>query len=224
MNLQHVDKPLRLFVYNADYDVTREAILVPNRSWGGEGLLGCGVGYGLLHRIPKPQERALPPPTAPPPQSSAFLASRQQAVAAAPHPAQVAAPQPRVQEKVPDQGYAFGAVQLEEQEEEEPVTYLQHPAALSDDPYSYDPYGPPPPGRTSLSQVRGEYDYGNGAFGSEGVEVVAVAEEEEPEVDYSKQVLPPLPPARRSSQPLPPLNAFQQYGGRGAAGIAPGDF
>ncbi|GJN94208.1 hypothetical protein Rhopal_007282-T1 [Rhodotorula paludigena] len=54
----HVDKPLRLFVYNADYDVTREAILVPNRSWGGEGLLGCGVGYGLLHRIPKPQERA----------------------------------------------------------------------------------------------------------------------------------------------------------------------
>lgn len=58
---QHVDKPLRLFVYNADYDVTREAILVPNRSWGGEGLLGCGVGYGLLHRIPKPQDRVLPP-------------------------------------------------------------------------------------------------------------------------------------------------------------------
>ncbi|GAA5845241.1 hypothetical protein JCM11251_003854 [Rhodosporidiobolus azoricus] len=72
----HVDKPLRLFVYNADYDVTREAILVPNRSWGGEGLLGCGVGYGLLHRIPKPQDRAPgattgyqvpPPPQAQPP-------------------------------------------------------------------------------------------------------------------------------------------------------------
>ncbi|KDE07189.1 hypothetical protein MVLG_02589 [Microbotryum lychnidis-dioicae p1A1 Lamole] len=54
----HVDKPLRLFVYNADYDVTRETILIPNRSWGGEGLLGCGVGYGLLHRIPKPQDHA----------------------------------------------------------------------------------------------------------------------------------------------------------------------
>ncbi|GAA5853954.1 hypothetical protein JCM8547_008168 [Rhodosporidiobolus lusitaniae] len=53
----HVDKPLRLFVYNSDYDVTREAILVPNRSWGGEGLLGCGVGYGLLHKIPRPQDR-----------------------------------------------------------------------------------------------------------------------------------------------------------------------
>ncbi|TNY20090.1 GRASP55/65 PDZ-like domain-containing protein, partial [Rhodotorula diobovata] len=63
----HVDKPLRLFVWNADYDVTREAILVPNRSWGGEGLLGCGVGYGLLHRIPKPQHRdragRAPPPS-----------------------------------------------------------------------------------------------------------------------------------------------------------------
>lgn len=61
VSLQHVDRPLRLFVYNADYDVTREAILVPNRSWGGEGLLGCGVGYGLLHRIPKPQDRAVEP-------------------------------------------------------------------------------------------------------------------------------------------------------------------
>lgn len=54
---KHIDKPLRLFVYNADYDVTREAILVPNRYWGGDGLLGCGVGFGLLHRIPRPQDR-----------------------------------------------------------------------------------------------------------------------------------------------------------------------
>lgn len=58
----HVDTPLRLFVYNADYDVTRETILVPNRSWGTHsaqnGLLGCGVGYGLLHRIPRPQDRS----------------------------------------------------------------------------------------------------------------------------------------------------------------------
>lgn len=58
---QHEDKPLRLFVYNADYDVTREVVIVPNRAWGtaGEdpGLLGCGVGYGVLHRIPKPGTR-----------------------------------------------------------------------------------------------------------------------------------------------------------------------
>jgi len=31
--------------------IIREVFLVPNRQWG-EGLLGCGVGYGLLHRIP----------------------------------------------------------------------------------------------------------------------------------------------------------------------------
>lgn len=86
---QHVDKPLRLFVYNSDYDVLREVILVPNRSWGGDGLLGCGVGYGLLHRIPKPQDRArqAPPsaranqqfqPTyAPPPPSTSSPASGQ---------------------------------------------------------------------------------------------------------------------------------------------------
>lgn len=42
----YTDRSLRLFVYNSDYDVTREAILVPNRTWGGEGLLGAGVGYG----------------------------------------------------------------------------------------------------------------------------------------------------------------------------------
>lgn len=35
---------------------------MPNRDWGnGEGLLGCGVGYGLLHRIPKPQDSASSP-------------------------------------------------------------------------------------------------------------------------------------------------------------------
>lgn len=71
----HVDKPLRLFVYNSDYDVTREAILVPNRSWGGEGLLGCGVGYGLLHRIPKPQDRVEPPPHPDPPRTNASQSS-----------------------------------------------------------------------------------------------------------------------------------------------------
>ncbi|EAL19563.1 hypothetical protein CNBG1920 [Cryptococcus deneoformans B-3501A] len=50
----HVDKPLRLFVYNADLDNLREVVLYPTRQWGGEGLIGCGIGYGLLHRIPRP--------------------------------------------------------------------------------------------------------------------------------------------------------------------------
>ncbi|CAI2167470.1 530_t:CDS:2 [Funneliformis geosporum] len=49
----YLEKPLRLYVYNADFDVCREVIIVPNHEWGGEGSLGCGVGYGYLHRIPK---------------------------------------------------------------------------------------------------------------------------------------------------------------------------
>ncbi|KAI9638990.1 GRASP55/65 PDZ-like domain-containing protein [Dioszegia hungarica] len=51
----HVDKPLRLFVYNSDLDNLREVVLYPTRQWGGEGLVGCGIGYGLLHRIPRPE-------------------------------------------------------------------------------------------------------------------------------------------------------------------------
>ncbi|KAH9812378.1 GRASP55/65 PDZ-like domain-containing protein [Melampsora americana] len=51
---EHEERPLRLFVYNADYEVTREVVIIPNRSWGsGDGLLGCSIGFGLLHRIPK---------------------------------------------------------------------------------------------------------------------------------------------------------------------------
>ncbi|WWD20265.1 hypothetical protein CI109_104741 [Kwoniella shandongensis] len=57
----HVDKPLRLFVYNSDLDNLREVILYPTRQWGGEGLIGCGIGYGLLHRIPRPST----PPSGP---------------------------------------------------------------------------------------------------------------------------------------------------------------
>ncbi|KAJ6508956.1 GRASP55/65 PDZ-like domain-containing protein [Mycena sanguinolenta] len=59
----HVDKPLRVYVYSHDFDALREVVLVPNRHWGGEGLLGCVFGYGLLHRIPpQPAERSGTPP------------------------------------------------------------------------------------------------------------------------------------------------------------------
>lgn len=30
-----------------------QCIIVPNHEWGGNGSLGCDVGYGLLHRIPR---------------------------------------------------------------------------------------------------------------------------------------------------------------------------
>ncbi|KAK5116941.1 hypothetical protein LTR62_006662 [Meristemomyces frigidus] len=51
---QLTDRSLRLFVYNHEYDVTRTVTITPSRNWGGEGALGCVLGYGALHRIPAP--------------------------------------------------------------------------------------------------------------------------------------------------------------------------
>ncbi|XP_051266556.1 Golgi reassembly-stacking protein 1 [Dicentrarchus labrax] len=45
-------KPLKLLVYNTQTDQCREVVVTPNGAWGGEGSLGCGIGYGYLHRIP----------------------------------------------------------------------------------------------------------------------------------------------------------------------------
>jgi hypothetical protein len=48
----HEAKPLKLYVYNTEQDACREVTITPNSAWGGEGSLGCGIGYGYLHRIP----------------------------------------------------------------------------------------------------------------------------------------------------------------------------
>lgn len=48
----HEGKGLKLYVYNTDTDNCREVVITPNTAWGGEGSLGCGIGYGYLHRIP----------------------------------------------------------------------------------------------------------------------------------------------------------------------------
>ncbi|KAJ6446221.1 DUF1445 domain-containing protein [Purpureocillium lavendulum] len=50
----HIGRPLRLYVYNNEYDVTREVTIQPSRGWGGGGALGCVLGYGALHRLPPP--------------------------------------------------------------------------------------------------------------------------------------------------------------------------
>lgn len=48
----HEGRALKLYVYNANDDTCREVHITPNHNWGGEGSLGCGIGYGYLHRIP----------------------------------------------------------------------------------------------------------------------------------------------------------------------------
>ncbi|KAF9944807.1 Golgi reassembly-stacking protein 2 [Modicella reniformis] len=42
----NIGEPLRLHVYNSETDQVREIVIIPNEEWGGEGLLGCDVGYG----------------------------------------------------------------------------------------------------------------------------------------------------------------------------------
>uniref|UniRef100_A0A5K3EQ22 GRASP55_65 domain-containing protein n=1 Tax=Mesocestoides corti TaxID=53468 RepID=A0A5K3EQ22_MESCO len=53
----HNGQPLRLYVYNSTTDSCREVTLIPNLCWGGDGVLGCEIGFGYLHRIPPPESR-----------------------------------------------------------------------------------------------------------------------------------------------------------------------
>lgn len=34
--------------------MTRELTITPSRNWGGDGILGCVLGFGALHRLPAP--------------------------------------------------------------------------------------------------------------------------------------------------------------------------
>ncbi|KAI5961770.1 hypothetical protein CANMA_003747 [Candida margitis] len=48
--------PITFYVYNHDYDILRPVTVNLSRNWGtghNRGILGCDVGYGLLHRIPE---------------------------------------------------------------------------------------------------------------------------------------------------------------------------
>jgi hypothetical protein len=47
-------KPVRLLVFNIDQEAVREAVVIPDFDWGGQGCLGCDVASGALHRIIPP--------------------------------------------------------------------------------------------------------------------------------------------------------------------------
>lgn len=63
----HEGKALKLLVYNIQTDSCREVVVTPNGAWGGEGSLGCGIGYGYLHRIPIQPDVIPPKPPTPVP-------------------------------------------------------------------------------------------------------------------------------------------------------------
>ncbi|KAF2864256.1 hypothetical protein K470DRAFT_267126 [Piedraia hortae CBS 480.64] len=51
-----LERECRFWVYNFEFDVVRLVRITPSRGWGGEGALGCMLGFGALHRIPTPLE------------------------------------------------------------------------------------------------------------------------------------------------------------------------
>ncbi|XP_041977178.1 Golgi reassembly-stacking protein 2 [Aricia agestis] len=68
----HEGRALKLFVYNINDDTCREVHITPNHNWGGEGSLGCGIGYGYLHRIPIRNNVVQNKPAYNPPMSTMF--------------------------------------------------------------------------------------------------------------------------------------------------------
>lgn len=58
----YIRRPLRLYIYNNEFDVTREITINPSRDWGGEGALGCVLGFGALHRLPAPLNEPIDEP------------------------------------------------------------------------------------------------------------------------------------------------------------------
>ncbi|XP_011608424.2 Golgi reassembly-stacking protein 2 isoform X1 [Takifugu rubripes] len=50
---EYQGKELKLYVYNTETDNCREVLITPNGDWGGDGSLGCSIGYGYLHRVPR---------------------------------------------------------------------------------------------------------------------------------------------------------------------------
>jgi hypothetical protein len=53
-------KELQLYVYNWESDLVREVVIVPDAQWGGDGSLGCDIGFGYLHRIPNRSNKPNP--------------------------------------------------------------------------------------------------------------------------------------------------------------------
>lgn len=91
----HHGRPLKLYVYNTALDACREVVVTPNSNWGGDGSLGCGIGYGYLHQIPNVvRDKATSPVQ---PAHTCQLGSTQSAVAtAAPQTSQSASHVPSV--------------------------------------------------------------------------------------------------------------------------------
>lgn len=75
-------RPLRLYVYSVQSEAVREVIITPDRGWGGDGCLGCGVGSGYLHTLPPRRNKRSLTPQSPQKGQSAPVAGTTHSVAA----------------------------------------------------------------------------------------------------------------------------------------------
>lgn len=51
MARNHVNKPLKLTIYNSRQDEERQVTIVPRTGWGGDGLLGCAIRFSQLDGV-----------------------------------------------------------------------------------------------------------------------------------------------------------------------------
>ena len=78
-------------------------VLTPNSAWGGDGSLGCGIGYGYLHRIPVDEVSPPSAPFHPPPvQTSSPVAVPVQSIPSIPVDASLGMSIPSATTSVPD--------------------------------------------------------------------------------------------------------------------------
>ena len=56
---RNIDNPVEVFVYSSETEEVRRTTVTPGYAWGGDGLLGCGIGSGFLHQIPTVSSRRL---------------------------------------------------------------------------------------------------------------------------------------------------------------------
>jgi len=52
-------KSLELYIYSSQTNSVRSTFIFPNRNWGGQGLLGCEFGLGILNYLPQLDDNIL---------------------------------------------------------------------------------------------------------------------------------------------------------------------
>ncbi|KAJ6233587.1 hypothetical protein M0813_29895 [Anaeramoeba flamelloides] len=52
-----LNQELQIYIFTKEMEM-KEITITPNLSWGGEGCLGCHLGYGILHRIKYKTEKS----------------------------------------------------------------------------------------------------------------------------------------------------------------------